>query len=146
MGDIYVVALYVIMFDRKSDIFFLYVLWASQMQVGEGELHLEKRHPDYRNEPPNPRLKKSKNKLASPVVRSPMQMASSPGVNMLMRSAALARDSLRVRSASMKRARMAGSPKTSQNSPSLEELSPCTRTTNFHGKISFMCSYITMVG
>jgi hypothetical protein len=65
---------------------------------------------------------------------------------MLMRSAALARDSLRVRSASMKRARMAGSPKTSQNSPSLEELSPCTRTTNSHGKISFMCSYITMVG
>jgi hypothetical protein len=97
------------LFDRQIDIFFLYVLWASQMQVGEGELHSEKRHPDYRNEPPNPRLKKSKkSKLDSPVVRSPMQIATSPGINMLMRSAALARDSLRVRSASMKRARMAG--------------------------------------
>jgi hypothetical protein len=46
-------------------LFFLYVLWASQMQVGEGELHSEKRHPDYRNEPPNPRLKKSKNNKVS---------------------------------------------------------------------------------
>jgi hypothetical protein len=35
------------------------------MQVGEGELHSEKRHPDYRNEPPNPRLKKSKNNKVS---------------------------------------------------------------------------------
>ncbi|KAM0834782.1 hypothetical protein ACQ4PT_063366 [Festuca glaucescens] len=33
----------------------------SQVQMGEGELHTEKTHPDYRNDPAKPRSKKSRN-------------------------------------------------------------------------------------
>ncbi|KAM0890972.1 hypothetical protein ACQ4PT_026738 [Festuca glaucescens] len=66
-------------------------------------------------------------KSASPGLRSPIQVTSSPGVNFLVRSTAV------------KRANMAGSPKTPQppscsqiGSPSLQDLSPDTRATNSH--------------
>ncbi|KAM0916435.1 hypothetical protein ACQ4PT_010158 [Festuca glaucescens] len=79
-------------------------------------------------------------KSASPLLRSPIQVTSSPGVNMLARSVAVKSASVIERSASIKRAKMTGSPKTSQHppsftqlsSPSLEDLSPGTRTTNSH--------------
>jgi hypothetical protein len=64
---------------------------------------------------------------------------------MLARSVAVKRASVIERVASIKRAKMTGSPKTSQHppsftqlsSPSLEDLSPGTRTTNSHGMICF---------
>jgi hypothetical protein len=84
-------------------------------------------------------------KSASPLLRSPIQLTSSLGVNMLARSVAVKRESVIERVASIKRAKMTGSPKTSQHppsftqlsSPSLEDLSPGTRTTNSHNMIYF---------
>ena len=65
-------------------------------------------------------------------------MTSSPGDNFLVKSVAVKREAL-------KRANMAGSPKTPQppscpqlGSPSLDDLSPDTRATNSQGMTKFL--------
>nr|XP_051211010.1 uncharacterized protein LOC127328455 [Lolium perenne] len=117
------------------------IIKASQIQLGEGKLHKGKTR--------KPRSEKIRNikgdlpmgsKSTSPLLRSPVQLTSSPGVNMLARSVAVKRASVIERVASIKRAKMTGSPKASHHppsftqlsSPSLEDLSPGTRTTNSH--------------
>jgi len=120
----------------------------SQVQVGEGKHRTE-------NEPPMTTSKKSINNkghlpISSKSSRCPIQVASSSGVNMLAKSAASKRASPMVSSASLKRAKMEGSPRTSQEpptftmahvSPSLEDLSPGARTTNSLASKRKRCKY-----